>query len=387
MYNLLILGASGSIGTQTLDVIKKLSDSYNLVAFTVGDKIEFVDKIISEFPNVKAVTVKEEKYAKEFQKKYAKIKFYWGSAGLLQIIEDKNLKIDVVVNALTGFAGFIPSVKSLSLNKILCLANKESLVAGGEVINKLLKEGKGKLYPIDSEHVAIAKCLHNRNVDDVDKILITASGGPFFNLEKDKFNSITPSDALNHPTWKMGKKITIDSSTMMNKAFEIVEAHYLFNVNEDKIEPIVDRKSHVHSMVRYKNGDIYLNVGPSDMRIPIFYALTFGKCDKDIFDDVEVNTFDKYKFFKMDYDKFPLINYGKFIIQKKGNMGAIVNAANEICVYSFLESNLKYVDIKKIIDKIVSSYKFIENPSLEDIVKTDKEVRALTKEIIEREKL
>jgi len=379
MKKLLILGASGSIGTQTLDVIITYN-LYELVAITVGNRFDIVDAIISKFPSLKYVTIKDSEIAKKYQEKYPNLHFYTGNAGLLQIIEDSNAEI--VVNALTGFAGLLPSIKALELNKILLLANKESLVVGGEFIKKLLKAGKGKLYPIDSEHVAIAKCLYNKNINDIDKILITASGGPFFDLDEKEFKNIKVEDALKHPNWSMGKKITIDSSTMMNKAFEIVEAYYLFDVPADKIFPIVDRKSHVHSLVKFKNGEYRLQVGPSDMRIPIYYALTFGKCDKEKFDDVEINTFDKYKFKGMNYEKFPLIDYGKFIIEKRGNMGAIINAANEECVYEFLNFNINYVDIKNIIDKIVDVYPYIKDPSLEEIIKTDLEVRNLVHELI-----
>lgn len=386
MYKVLLLGASGSIGTQTVDVLThKLEKNYELVGFSVGKRINYVDEYLSRINSIKYVCVQNEDLKGTFEKNYPGINFYYGPQGLLELIEDSNA--DIVVNALTGFSGLLPSIKSLTLNKILCLANKESLVVGGELINDLLKEGKGKLYPIDSEHVAIAKCLYNKNIDDVDEILITASGGPFFNTPSEEFKDITPEKALAHPTWKMGKKITIDSSTMMNKAFEIVEAYYLYGVDKDKIKPIVDRKSLVHSLVKYKNGDIYLNVGPSDMRIPIYYALTFGKCDKEKFDDVEINTFSNYKFFEMDYQKFPLINYGKEIISKKGNFGAIVNAANEEAVYAFLDNKINYLDIKFIIDKMIAMYPYIEHPSIDEILKTDKDVRELVNQIIESKSL
>lgn len=386
MYKVLLLGASGSIGTQTIDVLEnQLRDNYRLVGFSVGEKVEFVTQYLNKFPTIKFVCVKKKESIQEFEKQFPTVKFFYGDEGLLELIEASNS--DIVVNALTGFSGLLPSIKSLSLNKILCLANKESLVVGGEIINNLLKNGKGKLYPIDSEHVAIAKCLYNKNIDDVDEILITASGGPFFNTPKEEFKNITVEKALAHPTWKMGNKITIDSSTMMNKAFEIVEAYYLYGVDKEKIKPIVDRKSLVHSLVKYKNGDVYLNVGPSDMRIPIYYALTFGKCAGQMFEDVEVNTFDSYKFYEMDYDKFPLINYGNEIISKKGNFGAIVNAANEESVYAFLDKKINYLDIKFIIDKIVSIYPYIEHPSIDEILKTDKDVRGLVNQIIESKSL
>ncbi len=381
MKKVLILGASGSIGTQTIDVINRFSFDFELIGISVGNRTEIAYNLVKNLANLNYFCFKNETDYKNFIGKYPSKKAYFGSNGLEKIIEESNA--DIVVNALTGFAGFLPTIKSLKENKILCLANKESLVVGGEIVNKLLDGGYGKLYPIDSEHVAIAKCLYNKKKEDVEKILITASGGPFFFLDKSKFDEITPEDALKHPTWSMGKKITIDSSTMMNKCFEIIEAHYLFKVDADKIEPIVDRKSEVHSMVKFKNNDIYLQVGPSDMRLPIKYALFEGKPDNENgFNDVEINTFSKYKFYEMDFDKFPTLNFAYSCIEKKGNYGAILNAANEELVYAFLDHKIKYMTIFKILDRIMNAYPLLENPTVEDLVKTDLEVRKLTKELI-----
>ena len=385
MKKILLLGASGSIGSQTIDVLLKHKDKFDLVGVSVGNRVENTDNLIKNFANLNYFCFKNEKDYDEFLLRHPEKQAYFGDEGLIKIIEESNA--DMVVNALIGFVGFLPSIKALKMDKILCLANKESLVVGGEIVNSLLKNGQAKLYPIDSEHVAIAKCLYNKKVENIDKILITASGGPFFLLDKEKFSDITPEDALKHPTWSMGKKITIDSSTMMNKCFEIIEAHHLFNVPASKIKPIVDRKSHVHSMVVFKNRDIYLQVGPSDMRIPISYALFEGKpVNGKYFEDVEINTYDKYEFYPMDYEKFPLINYGYFVLKKGGNSGAVLNASNEVLVNAFLNHEIKYLDINKIIDKIMSTYAFIKNPSVEDLVKTDKEVRKLTKDLIEKGK-
>ena len=382
MKRVLLLGASGSIGTQTIEVILKNKDSFILSGISVGERVEIIDELIKNLANLNYFCVKNEKDYLKFKEKYPKKHFYFGDDGLIKLINE--CPSDIIVNALIGFVGFLPSVESLKLNKILCLSNKESLVVGGDIINKLLKEGHGKLYPIDSEHVAIAKCLYGKNINDVEKILITASGGPFFFLEKEKFKDIRPSDALKHPTWSMGKKITIDSSTMMNKCFEIIEAHYLFNVSGDKIEPIVDRKSHVHSMIQMKNGDIYLQVGPSDMKLPITYALFEGKPDtSEGFMDVEKNTFDKYTFYPMDYEKFPLINYAYECLKKNGNYGAALNAANEVLVDAFLNNKIKYNTISEILDKIMKVFSYIKEVNINDLIETDKKVRELTKEYIE----
>ena len=381
MKKVLLLGASGSIGTQTIDVINRYKNEFDLTGISVGNRVENIDFLIKNHANLNYICLKNQNDYELFKEKYPQKHFYFGDEGLLKIIDE--CPSDMVVNALIGFVGFLPSIETLKSNKILCLSNKESLVVGGEIVNGLLKEGKGKLYPIDSEHVAIAKCLFGHNLFDIDKILITASGGPFFFTDKKEFEKITPEDALKHPTWKMGKKITIDSSTMMNKCFEIIEAHYLFGVNADKIEPIVDRQSHVHSLVRLKNGDTYLQVGPSDMRLPIKYALFEGKPDnKNGFIDVEKNTYGKYQFYPMNYEKFPLINYAYKCLKIGGSYGAALNAANEVLVNSFLNHEIKYMTIERILGKIMNVYSPIINPTIDDLIKTDKSIRELTKEYI-----
>ena len=381
MKNVLLLGGGGSIGTQSIDVISKNPAKLNLIGISFGDRVETLPSLINNFPSLKYVCFKNEKDFLYFKTIYKDINFYHGNKGLINIISDSNA--DYVLNALIGFVGFLPSIKTLELNKTLLLANKESLIVGGTLINDLLSSGHGKLYPIDSEHVAIAKCLFNGKGKDIEKILITASGGPFFDWKLENFKNITVKDALNHPTWSMGKKITIDSSTMMNKCFEIIEAHHLFHVSSDMIEPIVDRKSYVHSMVKFKDGTMLLQVGPSDMRVPISYALFEGIPENGkYFNDVEENTESKYLFKNMDYEKFPLIKYAKYVLDKEGNSGAALNAVNEECVYAFLDKKINYIDIISIIDKIMKVYQFIDKPTLQDLLDTDSQVRELTRRII-----
>ena len=241
----------------------------------------------------------------------------------------------------------------------MLLANKESLVCGGNLINKILKR-KGKIYPIDSEHVAIAKCLYNENISDVNEIIITASGGPFFNLNREELKNVTLKDALNHPTWKMGNKITIDSATMMNKTFELIEAYYLFGIDFDKIKAIVNRKSLVHGLVKFNDGRIKLNVGENLMKYPILYALNLGKPNDDTFNDIELNTYDRYDFFNLSKKRFPLLNYAEKVVKSSKNEGVILNAINEECVQAFLNSKINFIDIENIIDKIFSSAVFIK---------------------------
>lgn len=355
--DLVILGASGSIGTQTIDVIKNNEKKWTLKGFSVGNKTFYVDEILKEFKDVTSICLKNKKDYLNYKEKYPSIKFFYGDKGLIKLI--KYNKNATILNALVGFVGLKPSIVSLKLNRTLLLANKESLVCGGNLINKILKR-KGKIYPIDSEHVAIAKCLYNENISDVNEIIITASGGPFFNLNREVLKNVTLKDALNHPTWKMGNKITIDSATMMNKTFELIEAYYLFGIDFDKIKAIVNRKSLVHGLVKFNDGRIKLNVGENLMKYPILYALDLGKPKDDTFNDIELNTYDRYEFFNLSKKRFPLLNYAEKVVKSSKNEGVILNAINEECVQAFLNSKINFIDIENIIDKIFSSAVFIK---------------------------
>lgn len=355
--DLVILGASGSIGTQTIDVIKNNEKKWTLKGFSVGNKSFYVDEILKEFKDVNSICLKNKKDYLNYKNKYPSIKFFYGDKGLIKLI--KYNKNATILNALVGFVGLSPSIVSLKLNRTLLLANKESLVCGGNLINKILKR-RGKIYPIDSEHVAIAKCLYNENISDVNEIIITASGGPFFNLNREELKNVTLKDALNHPTWKMGNKITIDSATMMNKTFELIEAYYLFGIDFDKIKAIVNRKSLVHGLVKFNDGRIKLNVGENLMKYPILYALDLGKPNDDTFNDIELNTYDRYEFFNLSKKRFPLLNYAEKVVKSSKNEGVILNAINEECVQAFLNSKINFIDIENIIDKIFSSAVFIK---------------------------
>ena len=379
MRKICLLGASGSIGGQTLDVIRKHPVDFSLVGFSVGKQVDKIPVIIKEF-NPKFVCVKED--VKDIVKQFPSIKFFYGDEGLNELI--KACDCDMVVNALVGFVGLKPSLTALENNKILSLANKETLVTGGELINKLLKEGKGKLIPIDSEHVALSKCLAVDN-QNVDKIVITASGGAFRKLSRDQLENVTPEDALKHPTWSMGQKITIDSATMVNKTFEIIEAYYLFGYKYEDIELMFNYESFVHSLVRYKDGSYRLDEGKPDMRVPIKYALYEGACEYDL---VYVDKLEDYKassLYPFDYDRFPIVNLAKKVIDEKGLYGATFNAANEEAVYAFLNKKIKFTDIENIIDYCVNNVNNIQNPSYEDIKKCDVSTRELVARIVKGE--
>ena len=267
MKKVLLLGASGSIGTQSLDVIKNNKEEFVLTAFSVGRRSEFVEEVLKDNKSVKYIYVIDPKAAKEISRKHKDIKVYSGKNGLAKLT--KVADYDLCVDALVGFAGLEPAVIALKRNKILCLANKEALVAGGTLLSRYLVTGHGRLYPIDSEHVALAKCLSKVNKEDVKKLIITASGGALRNVPIEDLSKMTKDDALKHPTWKMGNKITIDCATMINKAFEVIEAHYLFGYPYEKIGIKLHDESYVHSYVQYYDGLMRLDMSKPDMRNPI----------------------------------------------------------------------------------------------------------------------
>jgi len=378
---IVVLGASGFVGSQVLDVLDK-RDDYELIGFSVWENIDFARKIIARFSSVKWVCVKDSFDKQTLKKEYPHILFFSGEKGLNKLITKSNA--DVYENSIVGFAGLYPTLTILKLNKILLLSNKESLVIAGDYVNSLLDSGHGKLYPIDSEHVAISKCLYNKNISDVDYIVLTASGGCFFNYSREELTKVKVNNALENPNWSMGKKISVDSNTMTNKTFEIIEAHHLFKLPVDQIHIIANRNSYVHSYVVFKNGEVRLNVGKPTMLVPIKYALDFGKCDtdKEIFSDVEINTNDKYIFEEILSSRFPIINEASKVVNIGSEAGCVINAADEEIVSAFLDNRIEFKDIDISLIKILSTYKFSKKFNLKNICKVDKKTRKITQKVL-----
>lgn len=385
MKRLLILGVTGSIGTQSLDVLNNNPDLFSLKGITVGHQVDKIESILSSFPSIEYVCVREESDKERFAEKFPKIHWYSGDEGLLQIIQD--CPCDMVENALVGFAGLRPSLTTLNENKILALANKESLVVGGELIRKSLSQGKGKLYPIDSEHVAIAKLLACVPLEEVDKILITASGGSFRTKPRQELRDVTPEMALNHPTWKMGAKITIDSATMMNKGFEVLEAKWLFDFPLERTEILMHDESHVHSLILLKNGTYLADVSAPDMRGPIEYALKEGRIP---FKPVVVNKLSElapYHFHKFDPHRYPAPGIAVDAFNRGGTATAVLNAANETAVYAFLNGRIPFLDIEVLVKSAIDSIPLVEHPSLRQILSADAYARMFVEKKIERRSL
>ena len=369
----LLLGASGSIGSQTIDIIDEAKGKFVLTAFSVGNNYEAAKAILKKYDTVKTVYLKSGNNAFKLHKLFPHVKFYFGKGGLAHLV--RNAQYDICVDALVGFVGLEPAVIALKRNKVLCLANKEALVAGGTIINKLLSNGKGRLYPIDSEHVALAKCLANCDSKDVKRLIITASGGALRNVPIEKLDSIKAEEALKHPTWKMGNKITIDCATMMNKGFEIIEAYYLYGYPLDKIFVQMHDESLIHSAVELNDGTLIVDYGKPDMHNPIRWALYEGKCEYEV---LKIKSFGELKdchFHDYDPKRYPCTEIAKQALLDGASKMIALNAANEVLVHKYLRDEIKFVDIAKNVQIAVNNTKINTCPTLNQIKRIDKRVR------------
>lgn len=380
MRNVLLLGASGSIGSQTLDIIFANPDRFTLKGISIGHQVNKLSLIIAKFPSISYVCLQEEKDYLEQKKLYPNIKFYFGDEGLISII--KECKSEMVVNALVGFAGLFPSIEALKNNKILCLANKESLVVGGQFVFDELSKGNGKLYPIDSEHVAIAKLLSCASEEEVKNIWITGSGGPFRNKRRDELTNVTPKEALNHPTWHMGAKISIDSATMMNKGFEVIEAKWLYDFPLSNIKVILHDESKVHSLLELKDGSFIADVSNPDMHGPIEYALFESHVEFKPTHVAKIEDLPSCHFHKFDPSRYIAVGICLDAYKRGGTATAILNGANEEVVYSFLDNKISFLEIEEVVSLALSSIKIVDNPSLDDVKTADKLSREFVKDYV-----
>ena len=376
--NLLLLGASGSIGTQTLKVIDHYDNDFNLIGVSVYNNISFLKELLKKYNSIKYVYLR--KLDEELIKQYPNITFYNTTEGIIDMVSKKD--VDVVLNGIVGFSGVIPTYYALLNNKEVCLANKESLVCAGDLINDLLNKGKGKLYPVDSEHCAITQCLVGEQHKKISNLIITASGGPFRNKSIDELKNVTVEQALNHPTWKMGKKITIDSSTLINKALEVIEAHYLFNVDGDHIRVLIHPTSIVHSMVEFSDGTIKAQLGCPSMTLPIQYALlrnNHGECYKEEFDYSKPFSLD---FIPLDLNRFESVKLAYICLEEKHGLPIVLNGSNEVAVNAFLEGKIKYLDILEVIKYCFDNFTKQEINNINDVIKVDAISRKLANDYI-----
>lgn len=371
MKNIAVLGSTGSIGTQTLEIVRA-NDDLNVVSLAAGSNIEMLEKQIREFkPQV--VCVYNEKKAEELKIKVSDtdVKIVTGMDGLIETAVIKTA--DIVLTAVVGMIGIRPTIVAIKAGKDIALANKETLVTAGHIIIPLAKEYGIRILPVDSEHSAIFQSLQGNKKSQLSKILLTASGGPFRNTPKEDLKNVTVKDALKHPNWSMGRKITIDSATMVNKGLEVIEAKWLFDVDIDNIEVVVQPQSLIHSMVEYVDGGIMAQLGTPDMKLPIQYALFYP--DRRTLDGKRVNFFDiaNITFFKPDRDKFKGFDLAFKAGKTGGSLPTIYNAANELAVSKFLNEEIRFLDIPELIETAMNNHKVIDNPSLEQILESEKE--------------
>lgn len=376
-----ILGSTGSIGTQALDVIRQHSDLYEAYALTANDSVEKLAEQAREF-NPAAVVIANEARYEELKAKLADtdVKVYAGHKALCEIVEAG--PVDMVLAALVGFAGLEPTIRAIKARKKICLANKETLVVAGELILDLVSKYHVDLLPVDSEHSAIFQCLVGEEMNEVDKILLTCSGGPFRNFTHEQLLTVTAADALRHPTWKMGAKITIDSASLMNKGFEVMEAKWLFGVPAEKIEVLVHPQSVVHSGVQFKDGVVKAQLGVPDMRLPIQYAFSFPKRLPLNGDRLDLFSTRKLEFFKPDVQKFPCLRLAYEAISEGGNMPCILNAANEVANAAFRRGECSFLGMAEVIERTMRQASFYKTPNLDTYFQTDAEARQIAASLL-----
>ncbi|OWV19154.1 MULTISPECIES: 1-deoxy-D-xylulose-5-phosphate reductoisomerase [Fibrobacter] len=377
MKNVVLLGATGSIGTSSVDVIHQHSDIFNLYAVAANSSVEKVAEIVRKY-NVERVCMFNEAAAKELEGVLGK-KVLAGMDGLCELAADP--KADIIINALMGAVGCLPTITAIEHGKHVALANKETMVMAGPVIwDKLAENPKSFITPIDSEHSAIFQCLEGgKRESEVEFLEITASGGPFREWPIEKFENITVADALNHPVWSMGKKITIDSASMMNKGLEVLEAHFLFHIPYDQIKVVVHPQSMVHSLVQFRDGSLMAQLGAPDMRIPIQVALTWPDRLKLETKRLDLPTLAKLTFFEPDFNKFRCLALAFEAGRRGGIVPSMMNAANEVLVDRFLKGNLKFTDIPKYVEMVMEKAPNVTGHlSLEQVLEADKEARLMT---------
>ena len=376
-----ILGSTGSIGRQTLDIMAEYPELFSPYLLTANTQAELLAEQAVKYGAKHVIIADNSKY--EALKAMLSGHDIIVEAGADAISNAMNIPaIDTVVTAMVGYSGLEPTINAIKNNKTIALANKETLVVAGELIYKLLEQAASRIYPVDSEHGAIFQCLVGEDHDSIEKIILTASGGPFRTKSIEELQYVTKADALKHPNWSMGAKITIDSATMMNKGFEVLEARWLFDMRPDQIEVVVHPQSIIHSMVEFKDSSVKAQLGLPDMHLPIRYALGFPKRLESKCERMKVTDYANLTFEEPDYNKFPLLGMAFEAMKKAGNVPCVLNAANEIAVAAFLKEQIRFVEIPQIIQKTMDRISFIEHPSYTDYVNTNADAREYAASLI-----
>lgn len=376
-----ILGSTGSIGTQALNVIAQHPDRFEVYALTANNNVDLLIQQAIQFSPEVVVVANDQNYSvlKEALRDYP-IKIWAGMNAICDMVQSDN--IDLVLLALVGFSGLKPMICALKAGKTVALANKETLVVAGEYIIDLALKNRAPILPVDSEHSAIFQCLNGEEINRINKIWLTASGGPFRNFSIEKLQHVTKEEALNHPRWSMGSKVSIDSSTLMNKGFEMIEAKWLFGVEPSQIEVVIHPQSIIHSMIEFADTSVIAQMGIPDMRVPIQYAFTYPERIQSDFKSTNFFQLSNLTFEKPDLNVFRNLSLAYQAIDKGGNMPCILNAANEIAVEGFLNDKIAYLTMSDLLEKAMQKVSFVKSPSLDDCFETDAEARKITKELI-----
>ena len=381
MRTLTILGSTGSIGTQTLDIVRQFKDDFSINILTANTRIKELEDQIREF-NPKAVAISNEDAWKEFKNTTSfKGEILCGEEGVIAAASHPDN--DIVMQALVGFSGVAPTLAAIEQGATIALANKETLVSAGSIVMKSAKEKQVPILAVDSEHSAILQCMAGEERSMIDKIILTASGGPFREFEKVAFPLITREQALKHPNWVMGQKITIDSATLMNKGFEVIEARWLFDLTPEQIEVVIHPQSIIHSLVQFGDASIKAQLGTPDMRVPIIYALFHPERRHADLPKLDLLTAGNLSFFKPDTERFPCLQLAYDAMKTGGTAPAILNAANEIAVQYFLENKARFLQIPQIIEKVLGQMPIINNPDIHQIDEADREARNLAKNFLQ----
>ena len=377
---LAILGSTGSIGTQALEVVSEHSDLFEVYALTANNQVDLLINQARKYMPEVVVIANERKYPelKEALEDLP-IKVWAGSDAIAQMVQSE--PIDMVLTAMVGYSGLRPTISAIKAGKAIALANKETLVVAGELIMKLAAEHKVPILPVDSEHSAIFQCLTGANDNPIEKILLTASGGPFRRKTLEELATVTKAQALRHPNWTMGAKITIDSASMMNKGFEMIEAKWLFDVTPDQVQVVVHPQSVIHSMVQFEDGAVIAQLGIPDMKLPIAYAFSFPTRMRSMAPRLDFNQYSTLTFEEPDMERFRNLAFAFEAARQGGNMPCILNAANEVVVAAFLQDRIGFLQMSDVIEQTMRKASFIVNPSYEDYVATDTEARRLAAEL------
>jgi len=375
MKNIYLLGSTGSIGRQVLEIVDLYPDEFKIICLSSHKRMKDLMYLIGKYkPEFVSVNTKNE--ADAFSDLFPEVIFGYGKTGLIHAATFKPKdNAGVLINALVGISGLHPTVEAIKIKRNILLANKETLVVGGVLIKQLLAEYKVSLYPIDSEHSAIWQCLVGEKIEEVNKVIITASGGAFRDYSLEQLASVTKKEALNHPNWTMGDKITIDSATMMNKGFEVIEAAYLFDLGIDQIDTIIHKESIIHSLVEFKDHSIKAQLSSHDMRLPIQYAMFYPNRKPSLTESIQLSQIGNLNFEKMNEEKYPCFTYAKQAFIQGGTMPCVLNAANEAAVQLFLDDLIPFLEIPLIIAHQIESHKVITSPTLEELLALDEQIK------------